>query len=175
MKIIIAAAMLGAAAPVSAEVVSASPNAFEVRETANLVVKPDVAFAAFANVGSWWNPEHSYSGDAKNLSLDLRPGGCFCERIPKTGGGVEHLRVVFVEPGKRVILTGALGPLLYDAVAGVMDVQIKPTAAGSQLTLNYRAAGFAKGGADKLAPLVDQVLTEQVKRLRAFATSRPRT
>ena len=34
---------------------------------------------------------------------------------------------------------------------------------------------FANGGAEKLAPLVDQVLGEQVKRLRAFATSRPRT
>ena len=42
------------------------------------------------------------------------------------------------------------------------------------MTLNYRAAGFAKGGADKLAPLVDQVLAEQMKRFRTFAAARPR-
>ena len=164
-----------AATPAAAEVVSVSPNGFELRHTVNLVVKPEVAFASFANVPGWWNEEHTYSGDSKNLSLDLRSGGCFCERIPEGGGGIEHLRVTYVDPGKRAVLTGALGPLLYEAVAGVMDVQIKSTAAGSQLTLDYRAAGFAKGGAEKLAPLVDQVLGDQMKRLRAFATSRPRT
>lgn len=161
--------------PAVAEVVSASSNAFEVRHTVNLVVKPDVAYSSFANVGAWWNGDHSYSGEAKNMSLDLRPGGCFCEKLPKSGGGVEHLRVAYVDPGKRVVLGGPLGPLLFEAVAGVMDVQIKSTAAGSQVTLSYRTAGFAKGGADKLAPLVDGVLAEQMKRFRAFATSRPRS
>ena len=175
MRSLILVACLVSATPGAAEVVSASPNGFEVRHTVNLVAKPEVTFSAFANVGAWWNAEHTYSGEAKNLSLDLRPGGCFCERIPKGGGGVEHLRVAYVDPGKRVVLTGPLGPLLYEAVTGVMDVQVKSTAAGSQLTLDYRASGFANGGAERLAPLVDQVLAEQMKRLRAFATSRPRT
>ena len=174
MKSFAALAILLASAPATAEVVSASPNGFEVRETVNLVVKPEIAFDSFGNIGAWWNPEHTYSGKSENLRLDLAPGGCFCERFPK-GGGIEHLHVAYVEPGKRVIMTGSLGPLLYEATSGVMDVQVKPTAAGSQLTLNYRAAGFAKGGAEKLAPLVDQVLAEQIKRLRAFATSRPKT
>jgi hypothetical protein len=73
------------------------------------------------------------------------------------------------------VLTGALGPLLYEAIAGVMDVQVKSAAGGSQLTLDYRAAGFATGGGDKMAIAVDQVLAGQMKRLRAYATSRPRT
>ena len=175
MKALIAAALMAASSPAASEVVSTGSNGFEVRHTVNLVVKPEVAFAAFANVAGWWSKEHTYSGDSKNLSLDLRPGGCFCERFPEGGGGIEHLRVTFLDPGKRVILTGALGPLLYEAVTGVMDVQVKSTAAGSQVTLDYRAAGFANGGAEKLAPLVDQVLGEQMKRLRTFATSRPRT
>ena len=163
------------AAPASAEVVSASSNGFEVRETVNLVVPPNIAFAAFADMPAWWDPEHTYSGDSANLKLTLTPGGCFCERFPEGGGGIEHMRVTYVEPGKRIILTGALGPLLYEAITGVMDVQVKSTAAGSQLTLDYRAAGFANGGADKMAPLVDGVLAGQMKRLRAYATSRPRT
>lgn len=162
------------ATPAVAEVVSASPNGFEVRETVNLVVPPEIAWASFGNVRAWWDPEHTYGGKAENLSLNLSPGGCFCERFPK-GGGIEHMRVTYVDPGKRVVLTGALGPLLYEATAGVMDVQLKSSAGGSQLTLDYRAAGFAKGGAEKLAPLVNQVLTEQLKRYRAFAASRPRT
>jgi len=154
--------------------VSASSNGFEVRETLNLVVPPQIAFAAFGELPRWWDPQHTYSGKSENLTLDLVPGGCLCERFPD-GGGIEHMRVTYVDPGKQVVLTGALGPLLYEAAAGVMDVQVKSTAGGSQLTLDYRAAGFAKGGGDKLAVAVDQVLAAQMKRLRTYATARPRT
>ena len=37
------------------------------------------------------------------------------------------------------------------------------------MTLDYRVAGFANGGAEKMAPLVDGVLAEQFKRYREFA------
>jgi hypothetical protein len=139
-----------------------------------LVVPPDVAWSSFANVSQWWDPDHTYSGKSENLSLSLQPGGCFCERFPK-GGGVEHMRVTYVEPGKHAVLTGALGPLLYEAAVGVMDVQVKQVAGGAQLTLDYKVAGFANGGADKLAPAVDGVLAAQLTRLRAYAARRPRT
>ena len=173
MKTIAGLALL-AAAPACAEVVTASANGLEVRETVNLVVPPQIAYAAFGELPQWWDPEHTYSGKSENLTLSLVPGGCLCERFPH-GGGIEHMRVTYVDPGKRIVLTGPLGPLLYEAAAGVMDVQIKSTAGGSQLTLDYRAAGFANGGGDKLAPIVDQVLAGQMKRLRAYATSRPKT
>lgn len=162
------------AAPAAAEVVSASSNGFEVRQTVNLTVRPEVAFANFGNVGAWWDNEHTYSGKAANMRLALSPGACFCETLPG-GGGVEHMRVTYLDPGKRVVLTGSLGPLLYEATAGVMDVQVKSRAGGSQLVMSYRAAGFFNGGADKLAPLVDQVLAEQMRRYRAYVTARPRT
>jgi hypothetical protein len=170
----LAAIALLAASPAGAEVVSASPNGFEVRQTVNLVVAPNVAFAAFGDLPGWWDPQHTYSGKSSNLSLDMTPGGCFCERFPD-GGGIEHMHVIYVEPGKHVILTGALGPLLYEATTGVMDVTVKSGAGGSQLVLDYRVAGFAKGGADKLAAGVDAVLAEQMKRFRSYATARPRT
>lgn len=173
MKYLAAIALL-TASPAGAEVLSASSNGFEVRETVNLVVKPEVAFAAFADVGAWWGKDHTYSGKPGNMRLSLTPGGCFCERLPD-GGGIEHMRVTYVDPGKRAVLTGSLGPLLYEATAGVMDVQVKSIAGGSQVTLDYRAAGFFNGGADKLAPLVDKVLADQMKRYRAFASARPQT
>ncbi|GAA4723569.1 ATPase [Sphingomonas lutea] len=173
MRYLAGLAML-VATPASADVVGASSNGFELAYTVNLTVKPDVAYSAFANVPAWWNADHTYSGDSKNLSLALNPGGCFCERFPK-GGGIEHMRVTYVDPGKRIVMTGSLGPLLYDATSGVMDIQVKSQAGGSQLTLNYRAAGFAKGNAAASAPLVDKVLADQLRRYRAFAVSRPRT
>ncbi|HEV2595260.1 MAG TPA: hypothetical protein VGU01_08695 [Sphingomicrobium sp.] len=175
MRFIVLIAAFALSTPASAEVVSASPTGFEVRETIPLVVPPEAAYEAFASIGEWWDPQHTYSGDSANLSLALTPGGCFCERIPKTGGGIEHLRVAYIEPGKRIILTGALGPLLYEAVNGVMDVEVKTIAGGSQVTLDYKASGFARGGADKLAAPVDEVLSTQMKRLRTFAAARPRT
>ena len=165
---------LSVASPAAAEVVSASPNGFEVRQTVNLVVPPPIAFSSFADISAWWDPEHTYSGKSQNLSLNLTPGGCFCERF-RDGGGIEHMHVTYLDPGKHVILTGSLGPLLYEATAGVMDVQVKSSAGGSELTLDYRVAGFANGGAGKLAPIVDEVLAGQMKRLRAYATARPRT
>ena len=119
-------------------------------------------------MGSWWNAEHTYSGKSANLSMAFSPGGCFCERLDG-GGGIEHLRVSYVDPGKRVVLTGSLGPLLYEATAGVMDVQFERIAGGTRVTMDYRVAGFANGGADKMAPLVDGVLAEQFKRYREFA------
>ena len=171
----LAALLVLAAAPASAGVVSASANGFEVRETVPLVVPPDAAFKAFGDVSAWWDPEHSYSGNSANMRLELTPGGCFCERIPKTGGGIEHMHVVYVEPGKRIVMTGALGPLLYEATTGVMDVQIKTIAGGSQLTLDYKVAGFATGGATEMAVQVDEVLREQLKRFRTYATGRPKS
>ena len=44
------ALLLVVAAPASAEVVSASSNGFEVRETVKLVVPPAAAFKAFGDI-----------------------------------------------------------------------------------------------------------------------------
>ena len=156
------------ATPASAEVVSASSNGFHVRQTAQMVVPPAEAFSAFGRVGSWWNAEHTYSGKSANLSMAFSPGGCFCERLDN-GGGIEHLRVTYVQPGERIVLSGSLGPLLYEATSGVMDVKVERIAGGSRITMDYKAAGFAKGGATELAPIVDKVLGEQMKRLRVYA------
>jgi hypothetical protein len=161
------------AAPASAEVVSASPSGFEVQQVVNLVVPQPSAYAAFGQVGQWWSKDHTYSGDAARMSLQLRPGGCFCEPLDG-GGGIEHMRVTFLKPGEQIVLTGSLGPLLYQATAGVMVVSFERIAGGTRVTMNYRAAGFAKGDGDKMAPLVDQVLAEQMKRYRAYAAKAPK-
>jgi hypothetical protein len=157
------------AAPANAVVVGASSHGFELRHTVDLPVAPAQALAAFGQVGSWWSKDHTYSGDAARLSLHLRPGGCWCERLDG-GGGVEHLRVAYYQPGQRVVLTGGLGPLLFEGTSGVMDVQAKKTPAGSQLVINYRVAGFARGNGTEMALAVDQVLRTQAERLRVFAS-----
>lgn len=86
------------------------------------------------------------------------------------GGGVTHMHVTYVEPAKRVLLTGSLGPLLFLATTGVMDVQFQPSGDGTNVVVDYRVAGFFNGGADRIAPAVDGVLGEQVKRYAASVT-----
>ena len=171
LKYLIAGAAMAFAAPASAEVVSADAHGFELRHSISLVIPQERAYAAFGQIQNWWSKDHSYSGDSSRLSLQLRPGGCFCERLDG-GGGVEHLRVTYVQPGERVVLTGGLGPLLFEATTGVMDVKVERIAGGSKITMTYRVAGFAKGNGAELAPAVDQVLGEQMKRLRTYAAAR---
>ncbi len=169
MKIFAMGLMLAltAATPARAEVARSSANGFEVRHSISLVVPPAKAYAAFANISAWWSKDHTYSGKAERLTLRLVPGGCFCESID--GGGIEHLRVTYVKANEQVVLTGALGPLLYEGVAGSLDVKIDKIAGGSKISFTYRAGGFARGNGAEYAPTVDAVIGEQVKRLRVFA------
>jgi uncharacterized protein YndB with AHSA1/START domain len=157
------------AAPAGAVVVGADSHGFELRHTIDVPLAPAQALAAFGQVGSWWAKDHTYSGDAARLSLELRPGGCWCERLDG-GGGVEHMRVAMIQPGERIVLTGGLGPLLFEATSGVMSVRAMKTKSGSQLVINYRVAGFARANGTEMALGVDTVLREQVERLRVFAS-----
>lgn len=161
--------LLAAARPSAAEVVKSAEHGFELRYSHVVPGPPSETMEAFANVSQWWDDEHTYSGSSSNMSLKLEPGGCFCERL-STGGGIEHMRVAYVDPGKRLVLTGGLGPLLYEATASVMDVQFKPAGNGTQVAVNFKAAGFANGGAKAMAPLVDKVLDNQFTRFAVYAT-----
>jgi hypothetical protein len=56
-----------------------------------------------------------------------------------------------------------------------MDVQVKSAGGGAQFLLDYRVAGFANGRGAELAPAVDKVLADQMKRYRAYVTKQPRS
>ncbi len=164
------AGLMAAISPAEAEVVSSAPNGFHIRHSVTVPAAPDSAYASFANIERWWNPQHSYSGEASRLSLKLTPGGCFCETL--ASGGVEHMRVTYVDVPERLVMTGALGPLLYEGVAGTMDLKFEAAGTGTKVTMNYKAAGFAAGGADRIAAPVDKVLGDQMSRYAASVTAR---
>ena len=77
--------------------------------------------AARNRVASWWTGGPTLAGNPASLYLDPGPGGCLGEKLPG-GGGVANLRVTYFEPGKILIFTGAMGPLLHEAVNGVLIV-----------------------------------------------------
>jgi len=131
--------------------------------------------ALVGQVGSWWNPEHTYSHDAKNLSIDARPGGCFCEKLPN-GGGIEHLRVVYIAPPQVVRFSGALGPLQASGIAGSMTWKLTGGPDNTRLDFSYSVGGFIPGGFEKIAPAVEGMLREQLDRLKLFVeTGKPTT
>ena len=156
----------GLASAAQAEVVSATPAGFEVASKVVVVVPPAEAYAALGRIGEWWNPAHSYSGSGANLSVDLRAGGCFCEKLPG-GGGIEHMRVVLAWPGKMLRLSGGLGPLQGEGASGALTWTLKPVDGGTEIVQSYVVGGYIRAGADKLAPVVDQVMGEQLERLKA--------
>ncbi len=69
----------------SADVVGSSENGFELRNEALIATKPAQLYALLLQIGSWWDSAHTYSGDARNMSLDAKAGGCFCERLANQG------------------------------------------------------------------------------------------
>ena len=160
--VLIAAA---AASPAAAEVKSAAPAGFAVESKAVVAAAPAEAYAQIVRIDEWWDAAHSYSGNAANLSLQARPGGCFCERLAD-GGGVEHMRVVSARPGVELRLQGGLGPLQAEAVTGSLSWSLKPAGGGTEIVQRYVVGGYVEGGADRIAPAVDQVLAGQLMRLQ---------
>ena len=89
---------LAVTGPAAAEVKSTTPNGFEVVSIVTIAAPADRVYSALGEVGHWWDPSHTFSHDAANLSIELRAGGCFCERL-KGGGSVQHMQVVYAAPG----------------------------------------------------------------------------
>src|SRR5580698_7536619 len=98
------------AASTRAEVADASANGFIIKATLSIQASPDDVYRRIVrNVGDWWDQSHTFSGNSRNLTIEEKPTGCFCEKLPG-GGGVRHMQVIYLDPGKRLVLTGALGP-----------------------------------------------------------------
>ena len=163
VAVVLAVAALGA----SASVVQVTSNGFLIRHEVIVNAQPAKVYESLVGVGSWWNPDHTYSHDARNLSIDPRPGGCFCERL-RGGGGIEHMRVVYVAPGELMRMTGALGPFQQSGLAGSLTWKLASATGGTNLTLTYSIGGYMEGGFEKLAPAADGMLGEQVQRLKLF-------
>jgi hypothetical protein len=173
-----AARLLGAAAvaltlSARAETSGVSPNGFVVTHRLDVKATPQQVFEGVGRIGRWWNAEHSYSGSGANLTLELKAGGCWCERWP--GGSVQHAQVLFVDRKNHVVrLLGALGPLQERAIHGVLSFAAASTDGKTTLTLTYRVFGPADAGLEKSAAPVDKVLGEAAQRLVSFVeTGKP--
>jgi uncharacterized protein YndB with AHSA1/START domain len=170
-----AALAFSIAGPASAEVAQSSPSTFIIEAETTVAATPHKAFRDLGRVDRWWNSAHTYSRDAARLRLDMRAGGCWCERWDNQS--VEHMRVVLVmeHEGVRTFrAVGGLGPLQEMGVSGVLTFTVAPDASGAKITMTYRVSGDPSLGLDQIAPAVDMVLLEQFQRLARYtATGSP--
>jgi hypothetical protein len=173
MRGLILAAFIGLiSSGAQAAVTARSDTAFTTTYREIVAGTPDQAYAALKKVGVWWNPAHTYSGRAANLTLSLAAGGCLCETLP--GGGVQHGTVLLAWKERHLVrLQAALGPLQGMTTNAILTIEAKSAPDGKvEIAASYRVIGGE--GLGKVADGVDGVVGEQIARLaRYVATGKP--
>jgi len=153
---------------VVAEVVDSANDGFSLRHTVEITADADDVYRTLTRgVEDWWHPDHTFTGDSSNLRIEARGGGCFCEKLSK-GGEVNHLTVVYAEPGKLLRMSGGLGPLQPLAVSGSMAFTLTEVDGITAVELTYTVGGYRPGGLEQWSEPVDSVLGTQLQRLERF-------
>ncbi|MED5547555.1 MAG: SRPBCC family protein [Pseudomonadota bacterium] len=188
--VVLATALMGLCAPhlAAAKVAEANERGFVVRHMVEIPSRVDKTWDTVLDPAGWWDSAHTWSGDAANLSIDPKAGGCFCELLPNDTspraapkGSVEHMRVVYIERPRVLRMTGALGPLQSEAVNGTLTIQLKPRDGEGEdtvLLLEYVVGGYMRQPVEAMAGSVDAMLGAQLERLAselggAFAKAFP--
>lgn len=155
--------------PAFAEVADSGAGGFTIKQSFYIHSTPeDVYRRMVRNVGDWWSSQHTFSGDSRNLSIDDKPLGCFCEKLPRDGG-VRHMEVIYAAPGERLRMSGALGPLQAIAATGTLDIHLSSGQdGGTTVEIIYAVSGYLPKGLDSWAGPVDTVLHEQFSRLKGY-------
>ena len=164
MRTLLAATLI-LSVPVRAEVVKPTDEGFIAHHSVNIARDRPTVFAAMtARVGQWWNPAHSFSGDAGNMLIDTE---CFCERWGNNL--VRHLDTVTWMENSKVILEGGLGPLKELGLCGTMIWSLTAgDAATTTVDWKYHVYGSSETDMAQLASAVDGVLKEQIGRLADY-------
>jgi uncharacterized protein YndB with AHSA1/START domain len=144
----------------------ASADHMSIAFTQHFEAPAPKVYAALGEIGKWWDPSHSYSQDAGNLSLKLEAGACFCERWKD--GSVEHGRVIAALRDQMLRIAGALGPLQSKTDNAILTFTLKADPKGTMLALSYRVGGDSATALDKDAVAVEGVLKQQIARLKKY-------
>ena len=167
------AALLLPSAPLAAEVTGGGPDSFVSRHEVVVKASPKEVWLALISPAGWWTSEHTWSGDAANLTLTPQAGGCFCEKIPEVDepgrftleGSVEHMRVIQAYPERALRMQGALGPLQSEPVSGILTIAISEVEQGTRIVWEYNVGGPMRYELPVIARLVDGVIGLQITSL----------
>ncbi|RTE87061.1 MULTISPECIES: SRPBCC domain-containing protein [Gammaproteobacteria] len=149
--------------PSVAEVKSSSESGFHLEINQAIDTTPEVAYHHFVNdIAQWWLSSHTWFGNSENLSIEARAGGCFCEL--NGDQQAEHMMVSFVDPSHKIMFTGGLGPLKGMGLNGALTFEFRT----QTVKVTYIADGYPTTNMQEFAPLVDNVLTEQMNSFSAY-------
>lgn len=151
------------AQPVQAKIVNSAPDHFTLKHEAVSTLPPKAMWKRLIKPQTWWHPDHTYSGSAKNLSLKAKAGGFWKEVWPE--GSVIHGEVLYIKKGEQLRLSAPFGPLQEMAVTDIWTITISPHENGSKIVFDEVANGTAASGLDELAKAVDFVKQEAIERL----------
>ena len=146
-------ALFAFASPASAEVVQRTADSFTLRYAVGAEIDPGDIPGVMTEVGKWWDSAHTYSGDAGNITVDLRPGGCWCERLAD-GSAFEHARAISVE-ADRLVFDAPFGPLKGKTTRAMLTVTWPPANMGRTPTWTMIVEGPGIGA---MADPVDGVM-----------------
>ena len=154
-------------APARAEVKDATAQGFTTENAEVVAVTAERAWNALVrDVNGWWPRDHVW-WPGSMLSIDPRAGGCFCEIAGDRQA--RHLEVVFVDPGKTLRMSGALGPLQGMGLSGVVEFRLAPALGGGiRVVMVLRAGGYTPDDLRTFAPVVDRVNQQQLAALAAY-------
>ncbi|HBI76172.1 MAG TPA: hypothetical protein DDY19_07675, partial [Alteromonas macleodii] len=113
------ATVLSAAFPSmsTADVNYADNSGFSITNESESYAPVEVVYSHFIqHVDMWWPKDHTWWKGA--LRIDEQAGGCFCETTDTASAA--HMQVSYVEPNKKVVMTGGLGPLQEMGVTGAL-------------------------------------------------------
>ncbi|MFZ8200006.1 hypothetical protein [Alteromonas portus] len=171
-----------------ADVNYADNSGFSITNESESYAPVEVVYSHFIqHVDMWWPKDHTWWKGA--LRIDEQAGGCFCETTSTASAA--HMQVSYVEPNKKVVMTGGLGPLQEMGITGALtwlfstidsstpsgadtqDIRIPKT----KVTLTYYASGnihfngqkASNEDAANLVRVVDNVQAQQLKALTAFS------
>ena len=159
-------AALGLTSPAlgAAEVVTSAPDHFALKLEAQSELSVGETWARLIEPSEWWQSDHTYSGDASNLSLDPQAGGLWREEWE--GGSVWHGTVLQAQPESSLVLSAPFGPLQGLAVTSIWTISLAPTeTGGTKITFDHVTNGTMASGLDALAPAVDFVKQQAIESL----------
>lgn len=166
MRAILPALALVASTSALSEVTDSAPNGFTTVHEVTIDAPRAEVWTAALEIGRWWSDNHTISGDARRMTIDAQPQGCFCELLGRDAG-VVHLTVTSVNPTVWLKLTGGLGPLGLMGVSGNMSWEFEDADRGTTVRFIYAVGGYRPGGLDEIAGGVDYVIGEALSRLKA--------
>lgn len=159
----------GTAGLAGAEVVASSSDHYTLRHEANSTMTPGALWERLIQPDTWWHPNHTWSADAANLSLDAQAGGLW--REDWDGGSVAHGTVLAVTEDKMLRLDAPFGPLQGMGVQVVWTITLTPDeeSGGTLVVFDEVANGSSATALDQIAPAVDSVKQQAIERLVAPA------